>query len=103
MENQLKNIEKTKPNLSKQAFWDVKFEDIDYQKYDKWVIERIFEFGTKDDVYEIIKFYGEEYCKITLTNSKFIRLNAIAIASLLFSIPREKFKCFLNRPSHVPF
>jgi hypothetical protein len=92
-----------KPNLSKQAFWDVDFDSIDYQKYQNWVIEKIFQFGTLSDLKEVIKFYGVEKCKDSLINAHFLRLNAISLGYLILDIPKEDFKCYKNRPSHLPF
>jgi hypothetical protein len=94
---------KQKPNISKRAFWDTPIVDEDFDKYPDYIIGRVFEFGTMDELFEIIKYYGEDKCKNAIQNAKFLRMNALNIASLLFNIPRESIKCFKNRPSHIPF
>jgi hypothetical protein len=108
MEKQLKEnspsgLGASKPNLSKQAFWDVEINGNDFKNYADFIIGRIFEFGTVDDIREVIKFYGKEKSIIALTNAEFLRQNAISIAHLLLDIPKENFKCYTNRPSHIPF
>jgi hypothetical protein len=52
-----------KPQLSKQAFWDVDMDNIDYEKHAQFVIERILTHGNWDDFKVIVKYYGEERIK----------------------------------------
>lgn len=49
------NLEKLRPIL----FWDTKIEDIDWQKYKKNVILRVFQRGTELEKQEITHFYGK--------------------------------------------
>jgi hypothetical protein len=51
-----------KPNLSKQAFWDVDFDSLDYQKEANWIIERVFEWGKLSDLKILIRYYGNKKC-----------------------------------------
>ena len=44
-----------KPNLSKQAFWDVDFDNLDYQNKSNFIIGRVFEYGTLMDLKEILR------------------------------------------------
>ncbi len=92
-----------KPNLSKQAFWDVDFESLDYDKEADWIIGRVFEWGKLSDLKSLITFYGNRKCADALQNAPFLRLNAISLGHLLLDIPKENFKCYTNRPSHIPF
>ncbi|MDZ7936707.1 MAG: hypothetical protein U5M51_17440 [Emticicia sp.] len=92
-----------KPNLSKQAFWDVDFDSLDYQEKADWIIGRVFEWGKLSDLKNLIQFYGEKKCKTALLKAPFLRLNAISLGHLLFDIPKTDFKCYTNRPSHIPF
>ena len=43
-----------KPNLSKQAFWDVDFDSLDYQNKSNFIIGRVFEYGTLMDLKEVL-------------------------------------------------
>lgn len=92
-----------KPNLSKQAFWDVNFESLDYNKDADWIIGRTFEFGKLSDLKNLLGFYGNQKCEEALLKAPFLRLNAISLGHLLLDIPKENFKCYTNRPSHIPF
>ncbi|MFY7911995.1 MAG: DUF6922 domain-containing protein [Emticicia sp.] len=92
-----------KPNLSKQAFWDVDFDSLDYEKEANWIIGRVFEWGKLSDLKNLLEFYGHKKCKDALLKAPFLRLNAISLGHLLLDIPKNKFKCYINRPSHIPF
>lgn len=58
------------PNLGlirKALFWDTDITMIDWNKQYKAVIRRIFERGNEIEKQELIRFYGEEKIKITLS------------------------------------
>ena len=47
-----------KPVLSKQAFWDVDMDKIDYEKNAGHVIQKVFDRGTLNDILAILNFYN---------------------------------------------
>ena len=47
-----------KPQLSKQAFWDVDMDKIDYEKHAVHVVEKVIERGKAEDFKTILEFYG---------------------------------------------
>lgn len=96
-------MKKVKPNISQRAFWDTPIVEEDFDKYPDYIIGRVFEFGSIDDLREIIKYYGKRKCKEAIINAPFLRKNAISIAHLLLDIPKECIKSYINRPSHIPF
>ena len=52
-----------KPDLSKirkTLFWDTIFDRIDFTAHSRYVINRVFERGTEEEILEIIRFYGIE-------------------------------------------
>lgn len=56
--------------FSKATFWDTKIETIDWMKYKKWVIQRVFERGTVIEKEEVIRFYGMTEVNKILKNYK---------------------------------
>ena len=55
-----------KPDLSKirkTLFWDTTFDRIDFTAHSRYVINRVFERGTEEEIKEIIHFYGIETIK----------------------------------------
>jgi hypothetical protein len=49
----------TKPIFNKRIFWDVVFENIDYDKKANFVIERVFERGDVEDIRNCRRYYGD--------------------------------------------
>lgn len=51
------------PDLSKYRkalFWDTSFETIEWRRNSTWIIRRVFEYGTENEIRETIRFYGRE-------------------------------------------
>ena len=46
------------PRIRKSLFWDVDFNKINWAKYKKAVIKRVFERGSKDEIEEITRYYN---------------------------------------------
>ncbi len=71
-----------KPDLflfRKSTFWDTDLNTIDWQKNKHDIINRIFEYGTEEEIKEIIAFYGKEEIKAALDNGKYARLPELVI------------------------
>ena len=52
-----------KPDLTKfrkTLFWDTTFARIDFTAHSRYVINRVFERGTEEEILEIIRFYGRD-------------------------------------------
>ena len=52
-----------RPNITKfrsTLFWDTTFEHIDFTAHKRYVINRVFERGTEEEIQETIRFYGKE-------------------------------------------
>jgi len=56
--------------LSKALFWDTRIEKINWVKNKAWVIKRVFEYGNDPEIKEIIRFYGKDTVKSTLSQIK---------------------------------
>ena len=50
-------------NLNRTIFWDTVYENIDWQKQRRAVIERVLHYGDMPDWQTIKKFYGLEVIK----------------------------------------
>lgn len=52
------------PNIRKILFWDTDFDNIDWRRYRKAIIQRVLERGNETEIEEIIRFYGIERSEI---------------------------------------
>ncbi len=61
-----------KVKLGKELFWDIDEKDIATVliKSDEWVLPRVLEYGTLQEINEIIQYYGEERVTDILTKIK---------------------------------
>ena len=98
-EKKKESMKQPKPDLSKirrGIFWDVNFDEIDFHKRERFVIERVFERGNDPEIREIIRFYGRKKCREIIKLSKTLLFSAIKNAVHYLGLKREDLKCFKN-------
>ncbi len=86
-----------KPLLSRQAFWDVDFDNIDYQHYARFVIEKVIDRGTFDDFIELRKFYGDKKIRKEVVNAKWLGDKEIFFCCTIFNLQPQEFKCYIKK------
>jgi len=89
--------QKNKPVFDKRIFWDVNFEQIDYDGKASFVIERVFERGDVDDIRQCRRYYGDELVTEALLKAKFLPEHRIHLASAVIDKPIESFRCYTLR------
>ena len=88
---------KAKPLFSKRIFWDVVFENINYDTKANFVIERVFERGDVDDIRNCRRYYGDEKVIEALLNAKFLPEHTMYLASAVINRPLKEFRCYTLR------
>ncbi len=92
-------MEKQKPVLRKSLFWDTKFQNIDYDKHIRHVVERVLTRGNWNDWLELRKYYGLEKIKVEIVQIRYLDKVTLSFCSTHFNIPKEKFRCYNTEPS----
>jgi hypothetical protein len=87
-------------HLSPKAFWDVDMTTLDYSKQSDYIIRKVFEHGSWDDILEVTAYYGNEKILHTLTMASYLRGNTLFFASQFLNIPIQQFKCFTTKQYH---
>jgi len=89
----------------KKIFWDVLFENIDYDKKADFVIERVFERGDVEDIRNCRRYYGDEKITLTLLKAKFLPETRLYLASAVIGRPLDDFRCYSLRKQnlHLPY
>ncbi|MBD0288701.1 MAG: hypothetical protein M3342_25140 [Bacteroidota bacterium] len=87
--------------LSKQAFWDTNMTTIDPETHAAFVIEKVFEYGTWQDMLAVTRYYGEERVKSNLVKSRFFFPDTISLISTIFNINREEMACSTSKPHRL--
>ena len=89
-----------KPELSKQAFWDVDMEKIDYKKHARYVIEKVIDRGSFKDFITLRKFYGDHKIKKEIINASWIGDKEIYFCCAIFDLEPRNFKCYIKKQSN---
>lgn len=92
--------EKSKPVFHKRIFWDVDFENIDYDSKYKFVIERVFERGDVEDIRNCRRYYGDAKVSEVLLSTKFLPETRMYLASAVINKPVSEFRCYKLRQSN---
>lgn len=92
--------EKAKPIFHKRIFWDVDFENLDYDAKANFVIERVFERGDVPDIRNCRRYYGDEKVAEALLNAKFLPEITMYLAAAVINRPVTDFRCYTLRQSN---
>jgi hypothetical protein len=95
-------IKKEKPNLDRRLFWDVRYDDIDWQEYALSVIGRVLERGDKSEYEELVRFYGRERIIHALTKEYCHLQNFIMDdVAKYFGLKKEDFTVYKRNQNKV--
>lgn len=75
-------------------------ETMDYEKNADYIIRKVFEYGSMEDVLEVLAFYEKEKVKKALISAPYLKEITMVFASKLFDIPISSFKCSTTRQLH---
>ena len=85
--------------LSKVLFWDTDYSKIDWEKHARDVISRVVMRGNFSDWQNIKTYYGLERIKEEMLHVRFLDKKTLNFLSVLFGIPKEKFRCYTWKQS----
>lgn len=83
--------------LNKAYFWDVDITKIDEEKSKRLIIGRVINYGNLHEIKLIKEFYGIKEIKSTLCKLNYIDPKTLNFISLLFHVPKTKFKCYTRK------
>ena len=86
-----------KPILSKQAFWDVDMDKIDYEKNARHVIEKVIDRGSFKDFIHLRNFYGDKRIREEIVNAKWLGDKEIYFCCAVFNLEPKDFTCFIKK------
>ncbi|MCW3074175.1 MAG: hypothetical protein JWP69_1244 [Flaviaesturariibacter sp.] len=92
----IKRISKQKPLLSKSAFWDADLSSLDFDRYERFIITRVFERGSESDQQALLSYYGAQKIRSVLINMPTLQPIAREWAKRLLHLSDADFKCCKN-------
>ena len=93
-------IEDFSPNL----FWDADPADLDFSKHMKYVVQRVLERGTLNDMRHMFSMYG--FDNVVATSKTLRSLDPVSFSFIvnLSGQPKESFRCYtLKQSSQAPW
>ena len=94
----LKNTEITSL-YSPLLFWDIDTSKLHAEKNSRLIIERVFSFGTLDEIKRVIEEYGKERVVDTLTRLNYLDPKTLNLVCVLFKKNKNDFRCYARRQS----
>ena len=85
--------------LSKELFWDVNYDTIDWGKNYQWVICRVLEYGKMVDWHEMKKHYGVPKIIESAINARSLSIKTVHFIHHIYEVPLEKFRCYSSMHS----
>lgn len=82
------------PEISPTVFWDVPIEEIDFDKDRYFIIPRVFNYGSFEEIADIIVCYGKGYVKEMLLSSTELNIIGLENSSVFMGIQEKQFKCY---------
>ena len=83
--------------LSDHLFWDVDRSSVDAEEHRQFIIPRIMDRGTLDDVKAAWRYYGEENIREVLLGARVLQRKTISFFANQFDLSRESFRAFRNQ------
>ena len=80
--------------MSRSIFWDVKTENLDYDRNKEYIIERVYTRGNQKDEIILWKLYSYYTMKKIIPYLDGLDDITVSYLSIIFNIKKEKFKCY---------
>lgn len=80
--------------LSKSAFWDVDVQKLDHEKHQDFIIRKVFEFGSRKDIAEVMFYYSREMIIHSLVTAPYLDQGTQAFACACYDLKPEAFRCY---------
>jgi hypothetical protein len=74
-------------------FWDTNIADIDINKHNKFIIERVIKRGTRKDWETTLKLYGKKSVRDQALTIRSLDPKSLNYLSIFFNTNKNKFRC----------
>ncbi len=90
----------SKPDIKKRVFWDVRYDELDFENDKFYIIEKVMNYGVWADFLALLKFYGEETIKKEIIKSSYLKQDVLNFICVYFDLKPKQFKCYNRRQSN---
>jgi hypothetical protein len=85
--------------LSRNIFWDTRYESIQWDKNGPYVIDRVLHYGTLKDWKQVLEYYGSPKVRRIVINLRHMDKRVLSYCSIFFNLPKDQFRCYNIEPS----
>jgi hypothetical protein len=85
--------------LTPTLFWDTDISSISETEHAAFIIQRVCMLGTWNDWLLLKAGYGLQKIENELLNARYLDQKTLNYFSILFNIPKDKFRCSFFQPS----
>jgi hypothetical protein len=84
-------------DFSKHLFWDVDIDGFDFEQHKTHLIQKVLEYGLKNDWNLLQEIYGLETIKEVSLNLRSLDAVTLSYISALFKIDKTQFRCYKHK------
>ena len=92
-------IESTRKGFSENLFWDVDSSQLDLQRNKKYVVQRVLERGSIDDLRLAFEIYGMSGVVATAKTLRTLEPKALSFVACIANEPKDNFRCYTRKQS----
>lgn len=85
--------------FSRNLFWDADVADLDLQRNRRYVVQRVLERGTLDDLKSAFRLYGFGDVVAVAKTLRTLEPSALSFIACVANEPREHFRCYTQKQS----
>ena len=86
-------------DFSENLFWDADPSDLDFDRNRRYVVQRVLERGTVDDLGKVFRLYGMNGVVETAKTLRTLEPRALALVACIANEPKENFRCYTQKQS----
>ena len=90
------------PAFLRPIFWDTDFDRLRVHGHERYVIERILEYGDDQAIRWLRRTFDAEVIADAVRRSRLISPNTANLWALVLNIPREEIRCFSKHSPRTP-
>ena len=80
-------------------FWDTEYNELDWDKHAKFIIERVLHRGTWNEFQQVLEYYGRNKNVETVKNLRYLEKRVMHFCRVYFDIPLSEMRCYNIRQS----
>lgn len=93
------------PEFLRPLFWEVDFDQLRVRGHERYVIERVLEYGDLSEVKWMLERFSRDEIAQTLRRSRGLSPKSANFWAFILGLPREKIRClsksFRQRPGRI--